>query len=110
MGEVKRAALLSPDENNPLDFHFITRHSFVICFEEKKLEIYLTNIIIIIIDKEILFSRFFSKNHSCSQFRYCTEIYIELYINIIEIKIITYLSFLFNPFYRPYHFPYSDSN
>lgn len=109
MGEVKRAALLSPDENNPLDFHFITRHSFVICFEEKKLEIYLT--IIIIIDKEIPFSRFFSKNHSCSQFRYCIKIYIELYfINIIEIKIITYLSFLFNPLYRPYHFPYSDSN
>ena len=87
MGEVKRAALLSPDENNPLDFHFITRHSFVICFEEKKLEIYLT--IIIIIDKEIPFSKFFSKNHSCSQFCYCTEIYIELPINIIEIKIIT---------------------
>lgn len=36
MAEVKRGALLSSDENNPLDFHFITPDSFLICFKEKK--------------------------------------------------------------------------
>lgn len=57
MAEVKRGALLSPDENNPLDFHFITPDSFLICFKEKK-ETRNTSTIIIIIGnkKEILFS------------------------------------------------------
>lgn len=57
MAEVKRGALLSPDENNPLDFHFITPDSFLICFKEKK-ETRNTSTVIIIIGnkKEILFS------------------------------------------------------
>lgn len=57
MAEVKRGALLSPDENNPLDFHFITSDSFLIYFKEKKETRNTSTVIIIIIgNKEILFS------------------------------------------------------